>query len=161
MQTYVDRLLQEQMQQAEQFSRPQGIELRQYSVFRQLPGQENVDATTDAPTGPAFDEASSDNRIPKESVEAQGVEALLNRFDRLQAANMRAQSVQLLTKEAFAQSAGAVSGIAGVRAGSVQEQTVSGTFSQVLLSGGMAAQPTARSMQEISRFFERDARRYG
>ena len=36
-----------------------------------------------------------------------------------------------------------------------------GSYTRHMETGGIASSPTQRSMQEISRFFERDARRYG
>ena len=36
-----------------------------------------------------------------------------------------------------------------------------GSYTRRMETGGIASSPTRRSMQEISRFFERDARRYG
>ena len=38
---------------------------------------------------------------------------------------------------------------------------LTGAYEQTLSVAGLAAAPTQRSMAEISRFFERDARRYG
>lgn len=36
-----------------------------------------------------------------------------------------------------------------------------GSYSRMLQADGIAGSPTQRSMQEISRYFERDSRRYG
>ena len=36
-----------------------------------------------------------------------------------------------------------------------------GSYRQTMTVAGIASGPSQRSMQEISRFFERDARRYG
>ena len=38
---------------------------------------------------------------------------------------------------------------------------LTGSYRQTLVSDGIAGAPTERSMLEISRYFERDARRYG
>ena len=38
---------------------------------------------------------------------------------------------------------------------------LTGSYRQTMTVAGIASGPSQRSMQEISRFFERDARRYG
>ena len=162
MQTYVETLLLDQLRQAERFSAQQGIELRQYSIFAALPQAAGALLTEDAAQQGAAGEADPDAAVtPVGQEDPSGAAAVLEKLDAMQAANVRAQSANLTAQAAMTQSGERDGGTAGRRTGSVQEQTTAGRFSQTLLSGGVASRPPERSMREISRFFERDSRRYG
>lgn len=161
MQSYIETLLLDQLRKAERFSAQQGIELRQYSIFAALP-QAGSSQQENAAVQNAAAEAGAEAAAPSGQTEQTGAAAVLQRLEALQTAGVRARSAGAPARQAaMARSAAADGMHAGGRRGFAPEQTEAGSFSQTLLSGGVASRPTERSMREISRFFERDSRRYG
>lgn len=161
MQSYVETLLLDQLRKAERFSAQQGIKLRQYSIFAALP-QAGSSQQENAAVQNAAAEAGAEAAAPSRQTEQTGAAAVLQRLEALQTAGMRARSAgETARQAAMARGATADGMHAGGRSGFAPEQTEAGSFSQTLLSGGVESWPTERSMREISRFFERDSRRYG
>ena len=92
-----------------------------------------------------------------------GAAALLQEMLRLAQAGTRAslRAVQLQSERAL-QSAQETQGVQpSAMRHSRYEGGLGGGFLQTLESEGVSGMQTQRSMREISRFFERDARRYG
>ena len=162
MQSYVETLLLDQLRKAERFSAQQGIELRQYSIFAALPQAGSSQQENAAVQNAAAEAGAEAAAAPPGQTEQTGAAAVLQRLEALQTAGVRARSAgETARQAAMARSAAADGMHAGGRRGFAPEQTEAGSFSQTLLSSGVASRPTERSMREISRFFERDSRRYG
>lgn len=98
-----------------------------------------------------------------ERTEERGAAALLQEMLRLAQTGARAslRAVQLQSERAL-QSAQETQGVQpSAMRHSRYEGGLGGGFLQTLESEGVSGMQTQRSMREISRFFERDARRYG
>ncbi len=162
MQTYVEKLLQLQKQQADELIGQQGMELPQYGMqLKKLRQEEEIfgENTLKPDLQQNAEKPGKEKRSGQE--EAQNAAALLEELDSMQAANEGVQMQTQTETAAMMQSLAAQSADVLSRTQLLQGQVQTESRMQMLLSGGIAARPTERSMQEISRFFERDARRYG
>ena len=152
MQTYVETLLHRQLQQAARFSVQQGLELRQYGIFAAL-AQEQAIQTEQA--------AEQTELCPPDQAEQAGAAQVLRLLDTMQAANARAQAADLTRQAGAARQAENGAAAFGWKSGPAQVQTAAGGISEGILPDAVALYLTERSMREISRYFERDSRRYG
>lgn len=101
--------------------------------------------------------------VGAESTEERGAAALLQELLRLEQTGARAslRAAQLRSEQAL-ESAQQTQGVQpSVMRHSRFEGGLCADFSQSLETQGVSGAQTQRSMREISRFFERDARRYG
>lgn len=162
MQTYVEKLLQLQKQQADELIGQQGMELPQYSLQLKKLRQEE-ETFEENVSQPDLQQTAQ--KTGKEELsgqeDVQDAAALLEKLDLMQAANEGVQMQTQTEAAAIMQSLAAQQSVVLSRTQLLQEQVQAGSSTQMLFAGGIAARPTERSMQEISRFFERDARRYG
>ena len=95
--------------------------------------------------------------------EEQGAAALLQEMLRFEECGTRAslRAVQLQSARVLQTAQETQSVQPSMMRHSRYEAGLGGSFSQMLETEGMSGMQTQRSMCEISRFFERDARRYG
>lgn len=161
---YVDELLRRQGAVAQRLEQTPEEELPEAAQVR--PGrrraekQENEAAGAEAESADAEKAAAGDARETEEG----GAEAALRALSRLEAARERAEGLRAARERSGQQLVAAqqTQGVTPSRSaysrydGGMDAQT-----ERTMRSGGMAGAQTQWSMQEISRFFERDARRYG
>ncbi|MCQ2420663.1 MAG: hypothetical protein MJ118_05970 [Clostridia bacterium] len=161
MQTYVEKLLQLQMQQAARLTERQNMELPQYSAQLLRLRQQNTENEEKVQSEAEREAERQEMRKRPGQEDTQGAAALLEELESMQAANDGAQAESRTETAAMMRNLAAQSADVLTRTQLLQERIQPAGVSQMLPAGGIAAKPTERSMQEISRFFERDARRYG
>ena len=150
MATYVDSILRGQAEMAAHFYEEQTITLKHY----QIPGMKQEQKSV------LPEEQKQQMQMQEDS--QQTAKQLLQNLQQLQQSaartavvrqNLHQTQINLLQQEQ------------GVN---VMQRTpentsggLTGSYSRAMFSDGIAASPTGWTMQEISRYFERDARRYG
>lgn len=97
-----------------------------------------------------------------ESEASQSAQALLEAFTTLAGQNVQAGALrQEAMERELRRTRESQSVLLSARTPQNTPAGLTGAYEQTLSVAGLAAAPTQRSMAEISRFFERDARRYG
>ncbi len=164
--SYIDRMLARQAALAGQLAAEREPELALsaaravFSLRAQQPDAQRAPDTDADAAGPDAARQAQKTQPPGQS--ASGAQALLQAFSAL---TQQRTAIGALRQEANERE------IAGTR----ERQSVwlsartpqntpaglTGAYEQTLTVAGPAAAPTTRSMAEISRYFERDARRYG
>lgn len=103
-------------------------------------------------------------RAPEKAADGSGTRAteLLSELETLQTSRSRIPLLrQMLSEQRLRQTIRTQSVDPTRRSPENTTGGLTGSYRQTLVSSGIAGAPTERSMLEISRFFERDARRYG
>ena len=161
---YVDELLSAHMALAAELeAEPAAMPSLQGAVRRRVRGDREQTVTESGAAGTAGEERREAVEAGGQTQEERGAAALLQQMRRLEEARARAslraaqmQSIQTLQQAQQTQ---------GVQPSAMRHSRYEGglgaDFLQTLETAGVSGVQTQRSMQEISRFFERDARRYG
>ena len=164
---YVKRLLLEQTKLAAQFEAAPQPELREHSLHAET-------AQTQEPETEAAAKQEAGQAPPQEEkAEAGAEQSAEDRIRELSRQTMRMQSLQmektarrqaeqtkLLERTMTILQDGQAVNLPARTVDSEQGGLI-GSWQQTMRTAGVASSPSQRSMQEISRFFERDARRYG
>lgn len=133
------------------------------TVFAERRAAEPVDETgapRAADMQPAAEGAQNGRAAASEA--SQGAQALLEAFAALAGQNVQAGALrQEAIERELRRTRESQSVLLSARTPQNTPAGLTGAYEQTLNVAGLAAAPTQRSMAEISRFFERDARRYG
>ena len=155
---YVKRLLLMQTKLAAQFDAGQTPEIRETALHAEAVQTE--DALMDE-TAAKTQKMEASERAKSNQTQEQTVEDKLRELTRQ---TMRMESLQQQTRRLEA----AMTALQERQTVHLTKQTpdnaeggLLGSYRQTMTVAGIASGPSQRSMQEISRFFERDARRYG
>lgn len=124
------------------------------------PHSDGLAAPGAAAAEPDATQLTQETDMPGES--ADGAQALLQAFSAL---TQQSAAIGALRQEAIERETGRTRESQSVWLSARTPQNtpagLTGAYEQTLTVAGPAAAPTTRSMAEISRYFERDARRYG
>jgi len=161
--TYVERILQMQAEVAAELQ-PEADEA--LTVYHWSVGVRPEAGTQDLETEPGTAEALSlpaDMQTPDRPGKADGAEPLLRELRRLEDAQLRAALLTTQTEgERQLRTLQQMQSVQpSAQAGSAFSGGLIGRLTQTLETEGVSSIQALRSMGEISRFFERDARRYG
>lgn len=159
---YLEALLQAQAQIAAQLEAEPDAALRQYAVRRKTRTEENAEGTGETARGYG-DAKENGAAAASETAENDGAAALLRELARLDAIQARAAGITMrMESERQMQQAQQSQSVqpSQMRPGRY-EGGLNGRTVQTLESTGLAGAQTQWTMGEISRYFERDARRYG
>ena len=151
---YVKRLLLAQTKLAAQFDAGQTPEIRETALHAETVQTE--DAQTDE-TAAKTQKMEAFERAQPDQAQERTVEDKLREMTRQ---TMRMESMQL-QKTAQKQQEQRQTVELEKRTPESASGGLTGSYRQTMTVAGIASGPSQRSMQEISRFFERDARRYG
>ena len=162
---YVKRLLLMQTKLAAQFDAGQTPEIRETALHAEAVQTE--DALMDE-TAAKTQKMEASERAKSDQTQEQTVEDKLRELTRQ---TMRMESLQLqktAQKEQTRRLEAAMTALQERQMVELEKRTpecapsgLTGSYRQTMTVAGIASGPSQRSMQEISRFFERDARRYG
>ena len=164
---YVKRLLLAQTQLAAQFDAGQPPEIRETALRAENMQEEKRQTDAAAP-------GAQKKNVPAQAQPGQAQEQTVeDQLREMTRKTMRMESMQM-QKAAQAQQEqtreleAAMTALQGNQTVDLGKQTpesaeggLTGSYWQTMTVAGIASGPSQRSMQEISRFFERDARRYG
>ena len=162
---YVKRLLLMQTKLAAQFDAGQTPEIRETALHAEA--VQTADALMDE-TAAKTQKMEASERAKSDQTQEQTVEDKLRELTRQ---TMRMESLQLqktAQKEQARRLEATMTALQERQTVHLTKQTpdnaeggLLGSYRQTMTVAGIASGPSQRSMQEISRFFERDARRYG
>lgn len=162
---YIDALLERQAALAMQLasSGETSLSLAQAAAVFTAPQRAEAADGDGAPDGTALHDAASAHEARAQAAEiAGGAQALLEAFATLAGQNAQAAVLrQETTERETARTRERQSVLLSARTPQNSPAGLTGRYEQLLSVAGPAAAPTQKSMAEISRFFERDARRYG
>ena len=144
---YLQRLMARQALLAAVFEQQQTLRYAEYSVT--------------APVGKAAERPSELPEEERQTPEDAPGAALYRSLTRLQSAQEQTAAIRrLLEQEQAAQPLVSQTPLTRQTSGQTQEGGVVCRSWQTMRTSGLAGMQTRRSMEEISRFFERDSRRY-
>ncbi len=162
---YIDALLERQAALAMQLASggETSLSLAQAAAVFTAPQRAEAADGDGAPDGTALHDAASAHEARAQAAEiAGGAQALLEAFATLAGQNAQAAVLrQETTERETARTRERQSVLLSARTPQNSPAGLTGRYEQLLSVAGPAAAPTQKSMAEISRFFERDARRYG
>lgn len=162
---YIDALLERQAALAMQLasSGETSLSLAQAAAVFTAPQRAEAADGDGAPDGTDLHDAAGAHEARAQAVEiAGGAQALLEAFATLAGQNAQAAVLrQETTERETARTRERQSVLLSARTPQNSPAGLTGRYEQLLSVAGPAAAPTQKSMAEISRFFERDARRYG
>ena len=162
---YIDALLERQAALAMQLasSGETSLSLAQAAAVFTAPQRAEAADGDGAPDGTDLHDAASAHAARAQAAEiVGGAQALLEAFATLAGQNAQAAVLrQETTERETARTRERQSVLLSARTPQNSPAGLTGRYEQLLSVAGPAAAPTQKSMAEISRFFERDARRYG
>lgn len=162
---YIDALLERQAALAMQLasSGETSLSLAQAAAVFTAPQRAEAADGDGAPDGTDLHDAAGAHEARAQAAEiAGGAQALLEAFATLAGQNAQAAVLrQETTERETARTRERQSVLLSARTPQNSPAGLTGRYEQLLSVAGPAAAPTQKSMAEISRFFERDARRYG
>lgn len=162
---YIDALLERQAALAMQLasSGETSLSLAQAAAVFTAPQRAEAADEAGAPYGADLhDAAGAHDARAQEAEKEGGAQALLEAFAALAGQNAQAAALRQETIEReTARTRERQSVLLSARTPQNSPAGLTGRYEQLLSVAGPAAAPTQKSMAEISRFFERDARRYG
>lgn len=162
---YIDALLERQAALAMQLasSGETSLSLAQAAAVFTAPQRVEAADGDGAPDGTDLHDAAGAQAARAQAAEiAGGAQALLEAFATLAGQNAQAAVLrQETTERETARTRERQSVLLSARTPQNSPAGLTGRYEQLLSVAGPAAAPTQKSMAEISRFFERDARRYG
>ena len=164
---YIQMLLQMQTALAQALEEEPGMELPEAAMIRPRQGsqeeeQEAFAAESREESMEAEEPAAKKSQSATGGEERQEARWMLERLELLQAANGRAAMIaQTLAEQKISALQKSQSGYVSQQGDSRFLGGVTAEPARPLLASGIAGQQTQRTMFDISRYFERDARRYG